>query len=275
MRSDTYRQSVSSDCLHFCQILENERRVDIGSSNTTTHFRISYHSRNIYLDCGSFINISEWIVENITVTETVIHEMIQLEYSVDFISYSACKSVLWRHRVSLDFGFMFQCSVSFAALQPAINGPCLFSSVFYHLCSTTALLHQPFESSNRTDNRFPWGNYHHISFIRVIKSSVLTTSIIWYKRNIDRHKGLSCLQKIVWQLFLANRKSHIVSETWTYRNGISIIMVSGKETLEKKRFIFSKRKIDKEELKDWKLRLPISDARISDNFTFYVESVRS
>ena len=33
------------------------------------------------------------------------------------------------------------------------------------------------KSSNRPDNRFPWGNYHHISFIRVIRSCALTMLI--------------------------------------------------------------------------------------------------
>ena len=153
-------------------------KENIGSSkSTTSHFRITYHSRDIYLDCGFVIYINDWIVENIIFTETVIHEMIQLEYSVDFTSYSACKSVLWRHRVSSDFDFMFQYSVSFSALQPAISAPCLISSVFFYLCSATALSHQSFKSSNCPGNRFPWGSYHHISLIRVIKSSVLTTLI--------------------------------------------------------------------------------------------------
>ena len=50
--------------------------------------------------------------------------------------------------------------------------PCLFSSVFFDLCPTTALLHQFLKSSNRPGNRFPEGNYHHISFIGASKRRI-------------------------------------------------------------------------------------------------------
>ena len=59
------------------------------------------------------------------------------------------------------------------------------------------------KSSNRPGNRFPYGNYHHISFIRAIKSGVLTILI----QKIC-HKDLLHLQKIVSQPFSANRKPH-------------------------------------------------------------------
>ena len=54
-------------------------------------------------------------------------------------------------------------------------------------------------------NRFPWGNYHHFSFIRALKSSVLTMLIqkICYK-------GPLHLQKIVSKPFSANREPHTV-----------------------------------------------------------------
>ena len=61
--------------------------------HTTNHFHISYRSQDMCLDCGSFINISDWIVQKITFTETIIYEMIQHEY------YGVCKSVFKRHRV--------------------------------------------------------------------------------------------------------------------------------------------------------------------------------
>ena len=89
---------------------------------------------------------------------------------------------------------MFSPDTMFQSLHH--TGPCLFSSVFFDLCPTTAVLHQSLKSSNRPGNRFPWGNYHRISFIRAIKSGVLTMLIqkVCHKglciyRNL--HMGLS------------------------------------------------------------------------------------
>ena len=71
-----------------------EIKEDTGISNrTTSHFRISYRSRDICLDCGSFMNLNDSIVAKISFTETIIYKMIQLQYFVDFTSYGACKSV--------------------------------------------------------------------------------------------------------------------------------------------------------------------------------------
>ena len=47
------------------------------------------------------------------------------------------------------------------SLQPMsgfspLFAPCLFSSVFFDLCSTSTLLPQPLKSSNRPGNRCPW-----------------------------------------------------------------------------------------------------------------------
>ena len=47
--------------------------IDI-SKRWTSHFRISYRFRDICLDCRSFINISDWIVQKITFTETIIYK---------------------------------------------------------------------------------------------------------------------------------------------------------------------------------------------------------
>ena len=66
--------------------------------------------------------------------------MIQLEYSDDFTSYGACKSVFKSVESNQTLIFSPN-SVSLSALQPAITAPCLFSSVFSELCSATALLH--------------------------------------------------------------------------------------------------------------------------------------
>ena len=90
---------------------------------------------------------------------------------------------------------------------------------------STALLHWSLKSSNRPGNRFPLGNYHHISFIRAIKSGVLTILI----------QKICHLQKVVSQPFLANREPHTVIanlniQKWhVYHHGMS-----GKETLTKK-----------------------------------------
>ena len=126
--------------------------IDI-SKRWTSHFRISYRFRDICLDCRSFINISDWMVQKIKFYWNNNLQMIQLEYSVDFTSYGACKSVFSRHRVNSDFDFCSQYSVSLSALQPAITASCLFSSVFSDLCSTSAFL--PLKSSHRPGYRCP------------------------------------------------------------------------------------------------------------------------
>ena len=47
--------------------------IDI-SKRWTSHFRISYRSRDICLDCRSYINISDWMVQKIIFTETIIYK---------------------------------------------------------------------------------------------------------------------------------------------------------------------------------------------------------
>ena len=44
--------------------------IDI-SKSWTSHFRISYRSRDIHFDCRSYINISVWMVQKIIFTETI------------------------------------------------------------------------------------------------------------------------------------------------------------------------------------------------------------
>ena len=88
---------IASISVRFLGVVE-----DIGiSKRRTGHFRIFYRSRDICLDCGSLISISDRNVKKIIFNETIIYKMIQLEYSVDFTSYGACKSVFERHRVDL------------------------------------------------------------------------------------------------------------------------------------------------------------------------------
>ena len=93
-------------------------------------------------------------------------------------------------------------------------------------------------------NRFPLGNYHHISFIRVIKTGVLSMLI----QKIC-HKGLLHLQKIVSQSLSANREPHTVianHETWTYLHpemACLSSLISGKETSTKKLYFHKE--------KDW------------------------
>ena len=47
--------------------------IDI-SKRWTSHFRMSYRFRDICLDCISFINISDWMVQKIIFTETIIYK---------------------------------------------------------------------------------------------------------------------------------------------------------------------------------------------------------
>ena len=47
--------------------------IDI-SKLRTSHFRISYRFRDICLNCRSFINISDWMVQKIIFTEAIIHK---------------------------------------------------------------------------------------------------------------------------------------------------------------------------------------------------------
>ena len=50
-----------------------EMKEDIDTSKRwTSHFRISYRSRDICLDCRSFINTSDWMLQKIIFTETII-----------------------------------------------------------------------------------------------------------------------------------------------------------------------------------------------------------
>ena len=103
--------------------------------------------------------------------------MIQLQCSVDFTFYGACKSVFLKalDRLKLRFLVLIQC---FTLCTTARNHCAMFVFFsFFYLCPTTALLHQSLKSSTCPGNRFPLGNYHHISFIRAIKSSVLTMLI--------------------------------------------------------------------------------------------------
>ena len=82
-------------------------------------------------------------------------------------------------------------------------------------------------------NRFPWCNYHHFSFIRAIKSSVLIQKIC--------QKGPLHLQKIVSQPFSANRETHTVianPSIHAYHHECQ-----GRK-LQRKNFIFTKSKID-------------------------------
>ena len=125
--------------------------------------------------------------------------MIQLQCSVDFTFYGACKSAFCFFkalgRLKLRFLIPTQC---FTLCTTARNHRAMFSSVFFDLCPATALLHQSLKSSNRPGNRFPLGNYHHINLIRAIKSGVLTMLI----QKIC-HKGLLHLQKFVSQPFVS------------------------------------------------------------------------
>ena len=79
------------------------------------------------------------------------------------------------------------------------------------------LLHQFLKSSNRPGNRFriPLGNYHHISFIRAIKSSVLTLKLKTQKKQdfLFRLLGICCYRhRGNYHQFLILIHSNYVSE---------------------------------------------------------------
>ena len=101
----------------------------------------------------------------------------------------------------------------------------------FDLCPSTALSHQSLKSSNRPGNRFPKGNYHHISFIRAIKSGVL----IMLMQKIC-HKGLLHLQKIVSQPFSANREPPTAIANLNIQKWHTCVSswMSGKETSTRK-----------------------------------------
>ena len=118
-----------------------------------------------------------------------------------------------------------------------------FSLVFFDLYPTTTLLHQSLKSLTHPGNRFPLGNYHHISFIRAIKSGVLTMLI----QKIC-HKGILHLQKIVLQPLSANREPHtpianlnIHKSSWMSRKETSTKKQRGKTRhwLEQYHFVVS------------------------------------
>ena len=157
------------------------------------------------------------------------------------------------------------------ALHPGITVPCLFSSVSFDLCPATAFLHQSLKSSNRPSNRFPQGNYHHISYIRAIKSGVLTTLI----QKIC-HKGLLHLQKNVSQPFSVNHEPHTETtnlniQKWhLYHHGCQGRKLQRKKTLfsQGERLIGCCSNCSK-------LKLPIPDASASNKLIFDGKIARS
>ena len=61
---------IASISVKFQEIKED---IDI-SKRWTSHFRISYRFRDICFDCRSFINISDWMIQEIIFTEAIIHK---------------------------------------------------------------------------------------------------------------------------------------------------------------------------------------------------------
>ena len=55
------------------KFLGMEEDIDI-PKRWKSHFRISYRFRDICLDCRYFIKISDWMVQKINFTETIIHK---------------------------------------------------------------------------------------------------------------------------------------------------------------------------------------------------------
>ena len=135
------------------------------------------------------------MVSKISFTETIIYKMIQLQYSVDFTSFLHLMVLANRYckGVGSTQTSIFSPNTVFHSLhysQESLRHVCFLQ--FFYLCPATGLLHQSLKSSTRPGNRFLLGNYHHISFIRVTKSGVLTMLI----RKIC-HNGLLHLLKIL------------------------------------------------------------------------------
>ena len=59
----------------------------------------------MYLQRVIFVSLTVHKITVLIFTERIIYKMIQLEYSVDFTSHDACKSVFKRHRTDLNFDF--------------------------------------------------------------------------------------------------------------------------------------------------------------------------
>ena len=173
--------------------------IDI-SKRWTSHFRISCRFRDICLDCRSFINISDWMVQKIIFTEAIIHKWSSLR--ILLILHLMALANLYYKGIGSTQILIFVPKTVFHFLhysQQLLH--CLFSSVFFDLCSTSTLLPQPLKSSNRPSNRCPWAI---IITLILFGQSKATYWQRWCKIYVT--KVFCIYKKNVLQSFSANSK---------------------------------------------------------------------
>ena len=112
----------------------------------TSHFRISYRSRDIYLDCRSYINISDWMVQKIIFTETITYNRSSL--GILLILHLMVLANLYFQDIRSTQTLIFSPNLLFHFLHQSQQSlqHCLFFSVFFDLCATSALWHWPLKS---------------------------------------------------------------------------------------------------------------------------------
>ena len=147
--------------------------IDI-SRSWTSHFRISYRSRDICLDCRFYINISDWMVQKIIFTETIIYNRSSL--GILLVLYLMVLANLYFQDIRSTQTLIFSPNSLFHFLHQSQQSLHHVYFLQFSLISVPPL-HFDISLWNLqialvTD--VPWGNYHHISFIRAIKRDVLT-----------------------------------------------------------------------------------------------------
>ena len=243
--------------------------IDI-SKRWTGHFLISYRSRDIYLDCGSFINISDWIVQKINFTETIIYRWSSL-------------IILLTLQLMVHANLYFK---DIGSTQTSIFSP---YPVFHFLhYSQQSLYHVYFL-------QFSWSLFGlHTFTLARLRNFILITTVHFWNHSLENSMSsspLGCDYISLWNLqialvtlfprviiitlvlfgqskaaywqrsfcncidrkLFANRSQWIVSltlsvKTWTYRNGHVYYHRCQGRKLQRKNFVFIRRKIDEEEL---------------------------
>ena len=204
-----------------------------------SNFRISYRSRDICLDCRSFIDISDWIVKKIIFTETIIFKRSSL-------------SILLILHLMVLANLYFK---DIGSTQTLIFSP---NTVFHFLhYSQQSLRHVYFLQFSSIS---VWPQHFYISLwnLQVVRVNDVPRVIIialilfgqskaaywlrWYKIYVT--KVFCIYQKIVSQSFSANSKSHTVSKNLEHTEMACLLSwMSGKETSVKKLYFYKE--------KDW------------------------
>ena len=118
-----------------------KKDIDV-SKRWTSHFRISYRSRNICLDCGCYINIRDWIVQKLIVTERTMYKW---SLSILFISHLMVLVNLYFKDIGFAQTSIFSPNTVFHSLHYSQQSlqHVYFLQFFFDLYSTSAFLHQP------------------------------------------------------------------------------------------------------------------------------------